>query len=462
MAEHIIKIPGVWWLPETSGEKVEGVLTIEDAKYYILTIRGLHDSSHLLNLQNNILEVIFGENEGGEKVSLFYNRFTHRSLKPSTGYVEATIRSTLVLDGFHLNSLEGKSIKSTNFQLEHFEQWFDQTGFKYSSKKKMTNFNINYRRPKTIKFEINENTTVHFVFLINSITPPSYHKREFQVRENVIIHLRYRDPISYNESFAIIRKIQDFFSIALQRYPKIKELYIEKAKKRNRDLERARIFQYLTYNDDAKETIRFDFLFRYEDISQRLTEMLSAWFQNSKELEPSRILYSAANYSNTFLESKFLFLCQAFEAYHRRFFKDKDRYVAEKDYDSTYNVLVAAIPKSVSSSFRTSLIGKIKYLNEYSLSKRLQSIINPNKEVFAAFIKNKNAIQDLVDHRNYLTHREPSELDANYDPSKLFKFCEILNLILNYCFLNSMKIENDHIIKLFKKNRLIRLKFSKM
>ena len=193
-------------------------------------------------------------------------------------------------------------------------------------------------------------------------------------------------------------------------------------------------------------------LFTYADIEDRIDVILKNWFDKADLLKPVRDLYVSAIYHPKFiLEPKLLALTQAIESYHRRF-RDST-YMTQDEFDTDIlPALEAAIPAGINNDFRQSIKNKMKYLNEYSLSKRLKLIIKENAKILDLYMQNATSlVQPIIDYRNYFTHYDPKSHKAfkvNY--GDVLYLCYFLKLLIELCFLREMGFNSDDIINQLK------------
>jgi hypothetical protein len=116
--------------------------------------------------------------------------------------------------------------------------------------------------------------------------------------------------------------------------------------------------------------------------------------------------------------------------------------------------LVEAIPGEIENNFKDSLKGKMKYLHEYSLRKRLKKITDDLDDVIGILIKNKAIFIDEVENtRNFLTHYDKSLEGKHKAGNELYMLTEKMKFLLEMCFLVEMGMSMDKIKALAKRNQ---------
>jgi ApeA N-terminal domain 1 len=119
-----------------------------------------------------------------------------------------------------------------------------------------------------------------------------------------------------------------------------------------------------------------------------------------------------------------------------------------------YTKLVNAIPWETEADFKASLVGKMQYLHEYSLRKRLKKITDDLKNVIGILIKDVSSfIKSIEDTRNFLTHYDKSLEDKKKDGQGLYALTEQMKFLLEMCFLSEIGMTEDKIKQLVTRNQ---------
>jgi hypothetical protein len=211
---------------------------------------------------------------------------------------------------------------------------------------------------------------------------------------------------------------------------------------------RAREFQ-----ETSKKLHPLDMVFFLGDIKDDLERYLDNWFKKAQLIQPVYDLYFATLYSpKMYLQHEFLSLIQALEVYHRRVYGGK--YISDASFKDIYVKLVGAIPEGTAEDFKASLKGKMNYLHEYSLRKRLKKITDNLNSVIGILIKNTDAfIDDVENTRNFLTHYDKSLDGKGKTGNELYVLTEKTKFLLEMCFLLEMGMPMDKIKNLADRNQ---------
>jgi hypothetical protein len=145
------------------------------------------------------------------------------------------------------------------------------------------------------------------------------------------------------------------------------------------------------------------------------------------------------------LRARFLTLVQAIEAYHRVSMPGK--YMDEETYDTDLRKLLwQAIPATIHPDFRKALKNKLRYLHEFSLRKRIETLTHKYTAITGDLLGSATDFASTVSElRNRLTHPEPSNAGAKLDYRVLWYLSEKIALLLEICFLDELGFTEDRI-----------------
>ncbi len=130
------------------------------------------------------------------------------------------------------------------------------------------------------------------------------------------------------------------------------------------------------------------------------------------------------------------------------------KYVSDENFKDVYEKLVGAIPTETENDFKASLTGKMKYLHEYSLRKRLKKITDDLSGVVGILIKDVGSfIDDVESTRNFLTHYDKSLEEKKRDGKELYMLTEQMKFLLEMCFLLEMGMPMDKVRQLATRNQ---------
>ncbi|RJR31502.1 MAG: hypothetical protein C4576_31780 [Desulfobacteraceae bacterium] len=195
-------------------------------------------------------------------------------------------------------------------------------------------------------------------------------------------------------------------------------------------------------NDNPRKLYPPDILIPYPAVRKKFSRLLNDWYEKPTEITTAcQLLFGVLLQKNIPVEFQFLALLQALEAFHRS--KGTGRYVPDKAYIQIEDVLIKAIPKSVSSDHRAALKSRIKYGNEYSLRKRISLILRSIGQSFRQKITQNDSkfVDRVVSTRNYLTHRDNSGGNNVLNYGEMARYSDSLKVLLMALILNEFAFD---------------------
>lgn len=148
-----------------------------------------------------------------------------------------------------------------------------------------------------------------------------------------------------------------------------------------------------------------DFYMARDAMDANFANVVGRWFEVYPKVEkPSRLALSVLASEKLWLHVEFLSLIQALEGFHRGLFDGN--YMDEEGYESVKKALGDAIPEDLASDHKEALRSRIRYGNQISLRKRLDSLSALLSERVRQIIlwPNGNVPHSWIDTRNYYTH----------------------------------------------------------
>lgn len=404
-------VQGYWWL---SGEKeydIPGNLYSEDGSYYLEILGSFTDAL----LTTSEYDYIYGFTVKGEKITLLNSMGLGISFNsPGMSTEKLFIGSFIV--GEHLSAIEKQEFHSVDIVMTHSTNWFNTRPFEITTQ---TDKETNTLLKDTTTF-IPPSTNNYYVPFLGANISSNYN---YSSRHNFVKGL----SSEYIESFKVTPdKKQDYnwFDNVIKSINRLLILLINETSDfekitffgnqkniQGTDLKtREKYYLYFSYRkrDIQKSLDTRKMLFTFQDVQDKLNIILDNWFEKEAELENVYNLYFSDFFNkNENMETKFLNATQTLEVFHRsmghgKLFSDEER-------DSYIEAINEAIKDHLPESIYSEVNQKLKYFNEYSLSKRLRDIGNDlNKETKKfLFEKNRNSrdfFHKVVMTRNYLTH----------------------------------------------------------
>jgi hypothetical protein len=178
---------------------------------------------------------------------------------------------------------------------------------------------------------------------------------------------------------------------------------------------------------------------QFKDISKRLGVFLARWFEVRDGLAPVLDQYFASSYTPmVYLSQYFLNAVTALEVFHRR--RRPDTYMPQAQFDNVLRGLVRAIPSQVRKDHRSAMKGRMQYLNEHSLRKRLESLLREQHVLSALASEGPQAfVRKVADTRNYLTHHDDRLRKKAATGEDLLHLGNMLMTLLECCILEELR-----------------------
>jgi hypothetical protein len=445
---------GLWWLPASPDVRLHGTLSFNPAEGNSLTLTGaFHDLRHFFASTQD--QIILGESVDGKAVTLFRSLPTHFT-SPSGGIPTTGYRATFALIGHHFQDPDSIAFHQYRVRYSFLEQWAAQgvyqLGHEDAEADRPERHIISYTPPADVACEV-----AGFVITLTSqvsiaggwATQPSItHRNIFKIRSEKPLSL-----LDFLHSTNVL--LQNFLALAIGRATRPIEIIgrrddildqIDNDHFEQRDIT---ILQKVANLPSEESTILPNqMLFTFSEIAAQFENTLRQWFSREAILRPVYNLYFATVNSNAlYAEDEFLSLIYAVETYHRR--TRQGKYLAEPAIDEVRQALTNAIPPSVPDDLRTSLIQKLKYINEFSLRRRIKEVLNLLPNVFSIFIEDFDAFIDvIVNTRNYFTHHDATLETRSLKGKELYAATHKLDAIVQICFLLELGFSEESMTKI--------------
>lgn len=480
------EFPGVWWIPtDPDKTKFYGPLKFDpkNGGKLALTFDEDGESHEILGSRERLpIPIIHGKMDG-RKVTLINCTKTEPGWQgrdnARDAYTQtATVWTDTVFLGVHFNSLEDIEFQWMSVSYTHLNTWlgierlagfengrpvmkpFDGVGVPVRS-----DLNIFlYRAPYE---EVGENQSPYPVVLIAEIAPKN--SMPFRSHTN-------RDEHDDGAFFSYIdRYLRDFMNLVTgaPNYP-----FNIAAVSPYDSKQLVKVFYRIpSYDPQAQRRVEVSMTVPYDTIQSTFADCLTTWIENSSAWWSACDLFFRRYYlSNIDIETQFMFLMQAVEAYHRR--KSGDTYLECEDFAPLAELLNAEIEKQVQTinvkswadgkvdpvnvnSLKQSLLNSVKYGNEYSLRRRLKHIrevvLCDNLELVDGLLENpKVFINRATETRNFLAHQLAERNSDVLGPSEYPEYERKLRLLLRLCLLIEMGLEPSAINNQAELHRLKR------
>ncbi len=444
-----IKLNCILWHSDYSDNKVAGIITFIPEKGIKLKL------INKFNQDFKSINRIFGVTSEKERITLNDIRkkselkFVAKDLFIGDNLTDIDINFNHILVNFSF-----------------LEEWSEITRFFISDEDKLSNplfisegdkiiKKFSYEFPEIKKVIIN-NFQISLISIINTKT--TYLKKS-SIELKAYIKIEGVDNnLQYNESIDIIDTIQNFLTLGIGVPIKIQEL--KGLRKENGKIKTFEIFRNQKGAKFRANIHPLRMNFQLTDIKDDFENILKMWFEKSKELKSTINLYFGVLYSPLlYSEHEFLSLCQALEVYCR--INLDNYYLDDTTYEQMYSDLceylngnIKVLKKNLKEKYnlQKDLIvhlkkGTFKYANEYSLRKKLKTIINKYINILENLPWNCVKKIDLIANvRNYFTHytEELREKVKNVI-GKERELALGLKQMLEVCILSEIKIPEKQI-----------------
>ena len=334
----------------------------------------------------------------------------------------------------------------------YLDEWVDIYGFKINFDPANTReYSIEYTVPDEIIANINENCSVSIFFVPEFNLP--YKRNQLNPKQKTFFKIKFIEPQQIDGFLHLQHLFQDFLTLITGERSFPLEIFGISSKTDEKiDL----FYNPISKIETPKELFPDDMIFAFPAISNQFEEILKNWFEKASLLRPVYTLYFATRYSSfIYVENRFLNQIQALETYHSR--KYDKKYISEDICLDVYNKLISSIPDYSGqeySDFKTSLIARLHYINEYSLRKRLKSLIKDTNIVSHHIIDNTNDFIDkVVNTRNYLTHYSRDAELLAVKGKDLFFLTEKVKILVEILLLRELGFPFEEIENFIIKNR---------
>jgi len=437
---------GNWWLPNHPDDKIAGTVFYNSEQEIKLEL----DNSLILKYSKEIdffsnIPLIYGISIDGSK------KFTicdAREIKIDSG--RGILNCGCFFCGYVYVNPEISKFTSAIVELSYLDSFIGRNPLKYKFTKNLKNHTLRYNKQSDIVTKILD---LDLITRIKNDPQFDFGRRSMNVKYCEYLVLNPKKPQLKTWYLDVILMFRKLLSI-LVRYP-VKTIHIEfetKTEKKDDDIfskyhkgiSYYQNYKYLPYKEIPSSNLPF----AYSKIEYYWSNILNTWFKKNETLDVcSTILYGVLSNQESPIEFQFLSLLEAIESYQRC--SGINKYLSEDEYKPIKEKINTSINmcKTI-DSLKDSLKNKIKYGNEYSLRKRLMTLIEDLPvEIQDLITDNDNGfVSRTVDTRNYLIHRDET-IKAN-----CFNYKEMLNAMFNlktlleFCIIRDIGVPVDIII----------------
>jgi hypothetical protein len=456
--ENDILKQGYWWLLEEPENKLFGTLRIQTDGGVALEVNGLFRSPYGEIGSNSVFEYerILGETEDGKPVVLLNCFESSSSLRIGGGISQTSITSKFAFIGITSKSVETLEFTKVTFSFEGLGEWLNVSGLSVNHNIEEKKGEIRYEIPESISYVLENDVKVSFDFRLNFSSLTQY-LAEAKVTQKEFITLEFPSPLQIFDIIKTISRVIKFFCFAVDRTVSIKSVSV--AYRDDEEKHYAEVYyRSLPHSEKPTKIDTYLMLFYFSMISKDFGKLLSNWLKYFDFLEPTFNLYFYTIQNTTNLESRFLFLAQALETFHRR--TCNEHLFNEQDY----SMLAKTLRKNVeqeNKEFQDWVESKLKYGNELTLRKRLKKLIEPFKDLFGSKGDRNKFIGQFIDTRNYLTHYDEGLKESTCKGEDLLNLGRKAEALLQLHLLKSIEFPENLFAEVFNRGISSKIRYSK-
>lgn len=442
---------GIWWRPEDPDQKIAGELAYHPKEGATLKLIGslnlfIDRSEITLGVTPHEIDIILGITPDGREITLYRCSESRKFISP-VGVNCFDFKARVVFVGQHFESKSDILFNNLSICYSNLSDWTNLSPFHISCDDESIEMNysdlvtsvMNFNRISSLinseeAFQVNysplEDIGVNIdgfkIDLTSEFECLTDIPESISLRQTTYFKVEPQEPLHYDEySPKILYHLRNFLSLGIR-----KSVYPVCIK--GQTVASNNVLSFYRIGEWSTEKLHPGLmLFSFADVKDNFEKCLENWVNKSKLLKPIVDLYFASLHnSSMYLEHQFLSLAQALESYHRR--KYGGRYLEEGRYEEIYQAFISQIPNDLDKSVKDAFKGKLKYINEYSLRKRLRQLLKSVTEITDLTIKDPKIFAHTVTQiRNDLTHLNTEEVLEGYDLARLTRqMKELLEICL--------------------------------
>ena len=395
LAADVVK-NGFFFSPDNVNKRYPGILTVSNGGRISLEITT--DEDAFTTFDEMVIGRLIGQVEGGY-LTLEGCEYRNMSFPFPGTTSKSLIAAQLAFVGAGLSG--PTKFRSLQFCVDNLSEWLGKSAFKIAIGNSTEDWSLTLQRPEPVEYELFDGTKL--IIGMNVRVPGGTKYPNMELYQQAYIQVTPVESQNFDFFQSISHRITRFLSFVIGQ-----PVAIHSLKAKVDDPEVDEIHQWLdiyfqSLNNSAQKPLKSnEMLLNFSNISSRLGDLLSLWLKEYDNLSPALHHYfSVQDDSHAYIDSKFLSMAQALEAFHRR--TSDTRKWSKKDYKEK----ITSILKTCPIEEREWLKQKLNYGYELSFGERLHLLIDDIAEVFGGS-KNADAIvQGTVRTRNYQAHYDP-------------------------------------------------------
>jgi hypothetical protein len=447
-----LSLQGYFWLTTRPEQRLPGTLTVSEIGRVDLEVLGVFGD--VPEFEPKATPVIHGLTGNGKLVTLA-ECLTYATTLSFPGIPKSRATAARLFVGVHFSEIHTLAFDRVTFSVDGLDEWIGLAGITVSHDwdgRKLKVVTITYRPPAAQSHQIGDRFDL-CVQCRSSIPTGTGTVKEAKVTQATSLEINAPEPKPLDELLRIVHRINTFLCLAMDEPVALTALSLsssavtEQVGDKERPVEINLYFPSLPHPEKAPTVERHKLLFPYGVVAESLGDLLSRWLADYETLEPAFNLYFASTTAHhAYLETRFLFLTQGLETFHRR--TTTDTVMPKAHFQAVRASLLSACPQQHVEWLKT----RLAYANELSLRQRLKALIEPIGEYFGKAAGVSGLINQLVATRNYLTHYDKTSHKTALSGEALLHLAMKLEAIFILIFLGRIGVSNDQLRQIAQGN----------
>lgn len=449
---------GIWWLPDAEDRQVAGTLIVSDSDIPRLELIGMFRGLEHFG-KDFSPPVILGLASG--KLVTLYRCLSTGGTFQAPGFASERYAAHFVLRGAHLPRPEDITFSSMSVEYDGLFEWVGITGIQSEqhtdAEGRFTGLDVRFAFPDTPTFSIDGAT---LSVNLRAGLDGSHRSPAIAVKQYVSFSVKSVVPLQLEEFLErYLHDLSNFVTLGVGAPVRTTAIagVLPPASTDPREHE-SRVEILFRGRDhhvtDVKR--RWDMLFTLPDLGPFAEQAFRRWFQRASELRAIYDLYFGTLFQErAYLHQRFLMLAQALESYHRCTVSGT---LAPSDL---FAPLLASLRSVVEESrpiigrdATEAFLGKLTYLNEVSLRRRLRELYATHKPIASQMIRNgPRFVTRVLDTRNYHTHYDSAAESSAVSGADLLLLSEQMRFLLELCLMSELGLPSETVDALVKRHQ---------
>ena len=379
----------------------------------------------------------------------------------TAGITSILISARTAFIGVGYGEGSGITFSTFRFSVEGLDEWLSITGSQTEymfEDNKFRNLTINFSPPEKIRIYLPDQG-MELEFNFDFSIPTGFDITETKITQRAHISLRSSELRPLDDFLTTAFRIILFLCFAIGKIVSItsttgysKEMMRGTAmNEKGREIPIEIFFGRNTTSEESLKIDRNKMLLSYEDIQDKLQDIMVTWLKSYQKFERAFNLYfSYETGAHRDLEGQFLSLVQSLEAMHRRASQEKP--MPDDEFESIKKNVLEITPEHR----RSWMEDKMRYANELSLRKRLSKMIKPFRKFYGSGRERDSFINAVVDVRNQIVHSDPELPKSSSNTKKTYVLCIKLQSLLQLHLLRMIGMDGESIEKIINEKDVLR------